>query len=152
MKQLLLTTCLLAALHTAAFAQPHTTPPSRVTLNLFRAPSTGLEYRVGWFGGRVSFHAGYYPTVIKREGKNRSTHFIAIGNTFYFKPEGSTFYTASSYAISLSGGWKDSWLNEVGYKWQISPRWAFRGGAVLLVTGDYKEVRLNPTLGFGMSL
>jgi hypothetical protein len=118
-KTLLTNTLLLAAgllVLTAplAVAQTGASPSSRLSLNLFRAPSTGLEYRTPWLGERVGFHGGFYPTIFKRDGRDRPTSFVSLGATFYAVPEGSTAYATVAYGISLTDGWDDSLFNVAG--------------------------------------
>lgn len=118
-----------------------------LTLTVFRSPATGLEYRIG----HVSAYAGFYPTIFQRDGKARNTNFIRLGVMVYRRPTASSFYISSSYAISLTDGWDNSILNEIGYRWQVSRRFDVRGGGVVLVTERFDEVRLNPSIGFGYS-
>src|SRR5688572_29131765 len=70
------------------------------SINGFRNPSVGLEYRYQSF----SIHGGYYPTAFEA-GVN--TNFAKAGVTHWFLPVGkkenpSSFYSTVAYARGLS--------------------------------------------------
>ncbi len=118
----------------------------RVSVNVFRAPSTGLDYRIS---DHASAHAGLYPTVLRVRGERENVNFIRLGGTFWMRPAGSGFYFSPGIALSLErGDWDHSFANEIGYHRQLGDRWSARLGALLLSTVDLESSRINPTIGF----
>jgi hypothetical protein len=131
----------------ALSAQEATTPrlDRRLSLNLFRAPSTGVDYRLS---RRTSVHAGFYPTVLMIQGEREQVNLVRLGATFWLRPTGSTFYFSTGVALSLERAvWSDSFANEVGYSQRLGDRWSARLGANLLTTMNLERSRLNPTIG-----
>lgn len=122
-----------------------------VSLNGFRNPSVGAEYRYK----RVSIHAGYYPTVFE---SGVTTEFIKAGLTYWFLPVGnadnpSSFYSTVSFARGLTRDYKDkdAGIAEVGFRWMAWRGLNLRiGVAVLGAKGE--SVKVNPTPGFSYSL
>ena len=130
-----------------ARAQSSATPPPgvRLTVNVFRAPVTGIEIRRGHMAG----YAGFYSTVIPQDGRNRTVSFARFGATYFLTPEGSSFYASPGVGISLTDGWQNSYLMETGYRRRVTDRLEARAGAVLLANWRLAEVRLNPAIGLG---
>ncbi len=117
----------------------------RVSVNVFRAPSTGLDYRIS---DHVSAHAGLYPTVLRVHGERENVNFVRLGGTFWLRPTGSGFYLSPGIALSLErGDWDHSFANELGYHQQLGARWSVRLGALVLSTVDLERSRINPTIG-----
>jgi hypothetical protein len=125
-----------------------------ISVNGFRNPSVGLEYRYR----RLSVHAGYYPTIISQngEGANVTTSFIRTGLTYWFLPiysnkkEPSSFYVSASYVRGLDRDWKghNGLLSEAGFRWMVWKGLNIRLGVAVL-TGANHETKVNPTPGVG---
>lgn len=116
----------------------------RLSVNVFRAPSTGLDYRMGDHG---SVHAGFYPTVLRIEGERENVNLVRLGGTFWLRT-GSGPYLSSGVALSLErAAWGHSFANELGWHQNFGSRWAARLGAIVLTTTDLERSRLNPTVG-----
>jgi hypothetical protein len=78
-----------------AFAQ-HRLSRNELSINGFRAPSIGLEFR----HRAVSVHAGYYVTNFT---PNTTTQFLKTGLTGYFLPVGRRENPSSFYASVCAG-------------------------------------------------
>lgn len=115
---------------------------SGLHLTIFRSPATGVE----WRSGHAGIHAGFYPTILTRDGTSANTNFIRAGATYYAKPDGSTLYVTASAMFSLDRDWKHGALTEAGYRLKVYRTLHGRLGAAVLTTID-GEVRLNPTIG-----
>lgn len=120
------------------------------SINGFRNPSVGLEYRMK----QMSVHAGYYPTAFK-PGIN--TNFIKVGTTFWFLPVGnkenpSSFYAGANYLRGLSQDYegKNAMGIEAGFRWMVWKGLNFRIGAIA-VAGGGESVKINPTPGISYS-
>jgi hypothetical protein len=128
-----------------------------ISLNGFRNPSVGLEYRYK----RFSVHAGYYPTIIStnEQGESETTSFIRTGISYWFLPVYSTrhapssFYVSASYVRGLDQDWenKNGLLTEVGFKWVVWKGLNLRFGAAMLA-GPGQKVKINPTPGISYSI
>jgi hypothetical protein len=117
----------------------------RFSVNLFRAPSTGVDYR---FVSHASAHVGLYPTVLSLQGEREQINFIRVGGTYWLRPAASGFYFSTGVAWSLERHlWGHSLANEVGYHQQLGARWGARLGANLLTAVEGMRSRLNPTIG-----
>lgn len=117
-----------------------------ISINAFRNPSIGLEYRYHQF----SVHAGYYPTNFT---SNVTTHFLRTGATFWFIPIGKTeipssFYSSASYlrGFNLDYENKNAIGLEVGFRWVIWKGLNVRLGAHTLFS-EGQSVKFNPTPG-----
>ncbi len=135
-------------------------------LNGFRAPSIGLEYRVGM----ISLHGGAYPTIINDDGlrdTEGTTWFAKVGFTLWFLPlpimgdERSSFYAGASYLNDFAAnGWGHSAQVETGFRWVLFHGLFLRLGASALYApgrtcaGDCStlKVRPNPGLGWAIAL
>jgi hypothetical protein len=121
-----------------------------LSLNGFRNPSIGLEYRIG----HVSVHAGYYLTVLEF----RETYsFLKTGLTFWalpvdHKPIPSSFYAGVSYLRGNNFEYKnkDALGMEAGFRWMIWKGFNLRIGAILLASKGL-DLRMNPTPGISYS-
>ncbi len=119
----------------------------RVTLTIFRSPGTGVQISKG----HLAAFAGYYPTVIKRDGEQRNTNFLRVGIAAYAKPNDRTSpYTSLSFAPSLTKGWSNSVLADVGVRQRFGSRYSGQLGAAVLYAPHTKQTRLNPTVGLGV--
>jgi hypothetical protein len=128
-----------------------------ISLNGFRNPSIGLEYRYK----RFSIHAGYYPTIISKNesGQSETTSFIRTGVSYWFLPVYSTrhapssFYVSASYVRGLDQEWrgKNGVLSEVGFKWVVWKGLNLRFGVAMLA-GPGQKVKVNPTPGISYSI
>jgi hypothetical protein len=142
----------LLAVPSVAFAQTASSPsaPSsdswRVTLTVFRSPGTGLQLSKG----HLAVFAGHYPTVIQREGEQRTTHFVRMGAAYYVAPSATTSpYASLSIAPSLTDGWSTSGLADVGVRRMFSRRYSGQLGVAMLHAPGMNATRVNPTIGFG---
>lgn len=157
----LFTLVLVLAAAPSAFAQPSrlspaapladappAAPPLSMSLTVFRNPATGVEVRYG----ALAAHAGYYPTIIPRDGKNRNTEFVRLGAAAFLRERGVSPYLAASYLVSLTDGWADSVLLEGGALAPVYRGFGVRLGAALLVPTDGERVRVNPTIGASLRL
>jgi hypothetical protein len=115
-----------------------------LSINGFRNPSIGLEYRYQ----RVSFHTGYYITAFE---SGVTTQFLKVGTTFWFLPIGkrenpSSFYVSASYLRGLNLDYKNTNAASVdlGFRWLVWQGLQFRLG-VIAVFAEGKEVKINPT-------
>jgi len=119
----------------------------RVTLTIFRSPGTGLQISKGHLAAFVV----HYPTVIKRDGEQRNTNFLRVGLAAYAKPDDRTSpYASLSFAPSLTRGWSNSMLAEVGVRQRFGSRYKGQLGAAVLYAPHTKQTRLNPTIGLGV--
>jgi hypothetical protein len=155
---LLIFLCLAASAQTSVSSKTKI-PFSKheLSLNGFRNPSIGMEYRYK----RFSVHAGYYPTIISKneQGKNETTSFIRTGISYWFLPVYSTrhapssFYVSTSYVRGLDQDWKpkNGVLSEVGFKWVVWKGLNLRFGAAMLA-GPGQKVKINPTPGISYSI
>lgn len=121
------------------------------SINGFRNPSIGLEYRVKL----ISIHAGYYPTAFK---SGIYTNFIKAGATFWFltvgkKENPSSFYAGANYLRGLNQDYKDENAIgvEAGFRWMVWRGLNVRIGAIA-VAGVGKSVKINPTPGISYSI
>lgn len=143
-------TALLAAtfaIPAAASAQSAPQPERGLYLTMFRSPSTGLELRAG----RGAVHAGYYPTVLGRDGARATVGFVRAGVTYYARPSGATPYVSPSLVVSLDRQWRGGALTEAGVRGRLYRRLNGRLGVAVLTTTD-REVRVNPTVGLDVKL
>lgn len=108
-----------------------------ISLNGFRNPSIGLEYRYR----KVSVHAGYYLTNFT---SGTTTEFVKTGFSYWFLPLGqkeqpSSFYAGASYLRGLTREYEDQNALgvEAGFRWMIWKGLNFRIGAIgwLLIAG-----------------
>lgn len=153
--RLLLCAALIASLPPSAGAQSPALQPAstiasgdwRVTVTLFRSPGTGLQISRGHLAAFVA----HYPTVIKRDGEQRGTQFIRIGVAAYGRPDARTSpYASLSYAPSLTKGWANSTLFDVGARQRFGNRYSGQLGAAVLYAPQSKQTRFNPTVGLGV--
>jgi hypothetical protein len=135
------------AVDNAPVAPPHAAHAWHVTLTIFRSPGTGLQIAKGHFAAFVA----HYPTIIKRDGEQRNTNFVRIGVAAYAKPEARTSpYASLSFAPSLTKGWSNSLLADVGARQRFGARYSAQLGAALLYAPASRQTRLNPTVGLGV--
>lgn len=123
------------------------------SVNFFRAPSIGGEYRYE----RVSIHGGYYVTNFE---PGITTKFYKVGVGYWFLPtqlvssaeQPSSFYTYLSYGkgINLEYKNKDTIMYEVGYRFMIWRGFSFRFGLIAL-SAKGESTELNPTPGISYS-
>ncbi|WP_338870125.1 hypothetical protein WBJ53_21925 [Spirosoma sp. SC4-14] len=123
---------------------------NEITINAFRNPSIGLEYR----RNHVSVHAGYYITALTA---GVTTKFAKTGVTYWFlavnrRENPSSFYASASYLRGLNLEYKDqnAFSAEVGFRWMVWQGLNIRLG-VLALAAEGKEVRINPTPGISYS-
>ncbi len=146
-KKILLGSLLLAA--SAGFAQSRFSQ-QEVSINGFRNPSIGLEYRYRL----VSVHAGFYPTNFE---PNTTTRFLKTGVTLWFLPVGkrenpSSFYAQGSYLRGLNRDYEDANAAslDIGFRWMVWQGLHVRLGIIGLLAKD-KDLKTNPTPGIGYS-
>lgn len=133
---------------TALSAQNGLRSTQELSLNGFRNPSIGLEYRYHL----ISIHAGFYPTNFE---SGITTTFIRSGATLWLLPVGkkaipSSFYVSASYLRGLSRDYKneDALISELGFRWMIWKGLHLRIGAAMLAA-DGHAPKFNPTPGIG---
>jgi hypothetical protein len=121
-----------------------------LSINLFRSPSIGLEYR--WRA--LSVHAGAYPTIVEpgARGISGTTLFLRTGlraDLWTFHPTSagrSALFADVSYVRGLNDGWRNGLLTELGVRLRIWSGLEARLGAALLLAEGHRP-RLNPTPG-----
>jgi hypothetical protein len=146
MKTVTLATLLLIS--TLATAQRF--PRNEISINGFRNPSIGLEYR----RSHVSVHAGYYITNFT---PNVTTQFAKTGLTYWFLPIGrrenpSSFYASVSYLRGLNRDYEqeNAGAAEAGFRWMVWRGLNLRLGVIALAS-DGKDIQINPTPGISYS-
>jgi hypothetical protein len=145
----------LTALVLATIALPHvalsqtSSKPreSGIYLTIFRSPSTGVEVRSGHVAGNV----GFYPTVLRKDGKRDNANFIRLGGSYYLKDRGSSVYVSPSVVFSLDKDWEHGALTELGFRGTLYRALRGRVGVGVLTTID-GYVRVNPTVGMDVKL
>lgn len=148
MLKLLLASLLL--LPFAAAAQSRFTT-DEISVNGFRNPSIGLEYR----HGAVSAHAGYYVTNFT---SGVTTRFVKTGLTAWVLPVGkaqpvpSSFYVGASYLRGLNRDYKgqNAAAVEAGFRWMVWRGLNLRIGAIALAAKG-EGIKVNPTPGISYS-
>jgi hypothetical protein len=115
-----------------------------ISINAFRNPSIGLEYRYRF----ISVHTGYYVTNFE---SNITTEFLKSGATFWFLPVGkrenpSSFYAQASYLRGLTRDYKDTNAAsiDVGFRLMIWKGFQTRLGIIALFA-EGKDTKINPT-------
>ena len=141
-----LVVAMIAAPHVAT-AQTSKSRESGIYLTVFRSPSTGVEVRSGHAAGNL----GFYPTVLRRDGKRDNANFIRLGGSYYLNDRGSSLYVSPSIVFSLDKGWKHGALTELGLRGTLYRALSGRLGAGVLTTID-GQVRVNPTVGMDLKL
>ena len=147
MKTAIVSLFLLASL--ATFAQ-NRFDSRELSVNGFRNPSIGLEYRVN----HLSAHAGYYLTNFE---SGITTEFLKMGVTYWFLPVDqkeipSSFYAGASYLRGLTRDYenKNGVALEAGFRWMIWKGLNFRIGAIALAAPG-ESIKINPTPGLSYS-
>lgn len=147
MKQFI--TALLVLVSTAAFSQKQLSK-NEFSINGFRSPSMGLEYRYQ----NISVHAGYYITAFE---KGKTTKFFKAGVTAWFLPVGkkenpSSFYAGASYMRGLNLNYKseNALGMEGGFRWMVWKGLNARIGAIGVVAKG-QSAKLNPAGGISYS-
>ncbi|WP_310559711.1 hypothetical protein [Flavobacterium sp.] len=147
MKHLIIVLSVLAS--TAAFSQSKFSK-NEFSINGFRNPSVGLEYR----HQNVSVHAGYYVTAFE---SGVTTKFIKTGATLWFLPVGkkqnpSSFYAGASYlrGLNLDYEKENAVAVEAGFRWMVWKGLNVRIG-VIGVAANGHDVKINPTPGISYS-
>ncbi len=148
MKQLFFSILLLVS--ASAFAQK-TFSKNELSVNGFRNPSIGLEYR----HQHISVHAGYYITAFE---SGVTTKFLKTGLTAWFLPVGkkenpSSFYAGVSYLRGLNLDYKDENAlgMEAGFRWMVWKGLNLRIG-VIGVAAKGHDFKINPTPGISYSV
>jgi hypothetical protein len=115
-----------------------------ISLNGFRNPSIGLEYRYQ----RVSIHLGYYLTNFE---SGITWKFAKLGATYWFLPVGkqenpSSFYLQAAYLRGLNRDYKNqnAVSLDLGFRWMIWRGLQTRLGVIALYS-EGKKVKINPT-------
>lgn len=145
MKQVII--AVLTLVSTSAFAQKLS--KNEFSINGFRNPSIGLEYR----HRQVSVHAGYYITAFE---KGVTTKFFKAGMTAWFLPVGKkenpSFYAGVSYLRGTNLDYKDvSALGmEAGFRWMVYKGLNLRIGAIGVAAKGH-DLKINPTPGISYS-
>ena len=121
------------------------------SINGFRNPSIGLEYR----HKNVSVHAGYYITAFE---KDITTKFFKAGATVWFLPVGkkenpSSFYAGASYLRGINLDYKNenAVAMEAGFRWMVWKGLNVRIGAIGVAAKGH-DFKINPTPGISYSI
>ncbi|WP_082115826.1 DUF4386 domain-containing protein [Hymenobacter terrenus] len=124
--------------------------PREISVNGFRNPSLGLEYRYQ----HVSVHAGYYPTNFT---SGRTTSFLKTGLTLWFLPVGrqanpSSFYASGSYLRGVDREYeaKNGVAVDIGFRWMVWKGLNLRLGIIGLKAPG-RDLEINPTPGISYS-
>lgn len=140
---------LLVLVSATSFAQSRY-PKHELSVNGFRNPSIGVEYR----RSHLSVHAGYYMTAFE---SGITTKFLKTGVTAWFLPvekkeNPSSFYAGVSYLRGINRDYKNQNAvgMEAGFKWMIWKGLNLRLGAIALAAKDH-DVKINPTPGISYS-
>ncbi len=122
---------------------------TELRLTVFRNPATGLELK----HARIGVFVGFYPTILRRTAADemRNTNWIRTGVSVWSHSTGPALYASVSAMVSLTDGWKNGVLFDVGGRYPIGERFAGRLGVAVLQTTD-KLTRVNPTVGFDIPL
>jgi len=149
MKQLIFSALLLIS--TATVFSQSKFANNELSVNAFRNPSIGLEFR----HQHVSIHAGYYTTAFQ---PGEYTNFVKTGLTYWFLPVDkkeipSSFYAGASYMRGLTRDYtnKNAAAVETGFRWMIWKGLNVRLG-VLAVTAKGQEIKINPTPGISYAI
>lgn len=142
-------TAVLVLVSTAVFSQKQLSK-NEFSINGFRSPSIGLEYR----HKSISVHTGYYITAFE-EGV--TTKFFKAGATVWFLPVGkkenpSSFYAGASYLRGLNLDYKNvnAVSAEAGFRWMIWKGLNERIGAISVASKGH-DVEINPAGGISYS-
>lgn len=112
-------------------------------INAFRNPSIGMELKFK----HVSFHAGYYTTIISKnsEGENVATGFIRIGETAWLTKH---VYVSASYLYGLDRERKkkSGSIFESGVQAKLFSQVYFRLGVAVIPSKTF-GTKVNPTPG-----
>lgn len=133
------------------FSQDDKISGRELSVNGFRAPSIGMEYRVA----AVSLHFGYYITAFD---PGITTKFAKVGLSVWFLSSGkeplpSSFYASVSFLRGLNLDYeRDNAVSfETGYRWMAWKGLNFRLGAIAVVSPGH-TLKINPTPAVGYSL
>lgn len=122
--------------------------PQRLTLNLFRNPSIGAEYRTG----NLAFHLGAYTTIISQneQGESVATWFVKAGATYWAT---EFYYVSASYLYGLNNDWQNrsGVMVDTGLQATVLERVHFRLGVAALFSQGHSP-RLNPTPGVSVDM
>lgn len=147
MKILLLASSLVCATYARAEPSPAAASKGRITLNGFRMPSIGPEYRLGDF----SWHAGMYPTIVSKDddGVNETTWFGRSGLTWWPL---SFLFVDVSYLYGLNKDYRNdhAFIFNPGLQYRFLEIVVLRLGVAALASPGH-EVRINPTPGAGLT-
>jgi hypothetical protein len=121
-----------------------------LSINGFRNPSIGLEYRYQ----QVSIHGGYYITNFTQ---NTTTQFVKAGISYWFLPMDkkeipSSFYAGASYLRGINRDYegKNAFAAEAGFRWMIWKGLNLRLGVIALAAKG-ERLKINPTPGISYS-
>lgn len=118
-----------------------------VTLTIFRSPGTGIQVSKGHLAAFI----GHYPTGFRRDGAVHGFQFIRMGAAYYASPASvNSAYASLSFAKSLTDGWDNSGLLDIGMRHMFNDRYSGQFGAAALRAHPSGETRVNPTAGFGV--
>lgn len=148
MKQTIFAVALLASL--TGYSQTKF-PQQEISINGFRNPSIGLEYRYR----QISVHGGYY---ITNFSSGITTKFVKAGLTYWFLPTDnkqipSSFYAGASYLRGLNLDYKNQTALgiETGFRWMAWKGLNLRIGGIAIFANGQKP-RFNPTPGISYSI
>jgi hypothetical protein len=117
------------------------------SLNGFRNPSVGLEYRKGDY----SVHAGYYSTILRDPGSARSeaSGFARVGATRWFDDR---WYVSASALRGVDGprDGRNFVIVEAGAQVRPHPKVALRLGVAVIPAAHGFKTKVNPTPGVSL--
>lgn len=117
------------------------------SFNTFRNPSIGVEYR----DGALSYHAGYYTTILRDPGSRRSeaSGFSRLGVTFWLDDR---WYASLSHLRGLDGprDGRDFAIVEAGYQHRLGDTVSVRLGVAVIPAAHGFRTKVNPTPGLSL--
>ncbi|TAE50008.1 MAG: hypothetical protein EAZ89_12980 [Bacteroidetes bacterium] len=121
-----------------------------LSINGFRNPSIGLEYRYRF----VSVHGGLYLTNFVA---GETTRFLKTGATFWFLPVGkrenpSSFYLQLSYLRGLNRAYakENAFSPDLGFRWMVWKGLNLRVGAVGVFGKGKSSILWTPGIGYAV--
>lgn len=118
------------------------------SINGFRNPAIGLEYREG----PVSVHGGLYLTNFV---SGQTTRFVKAGVTLWFlpvgkKPNPSSFYLQMSYLRGLNRAYanENAFSPDLGFRWMVWKGLNLRVGVVGVFGRDKASILWTPGISW----
>lgn len=119
------------------------------SVNTFRNPSIGIEYR----SGDYSFHTGYYTTILRDRGDaaGEASGFIRTGVTRWIDDR---YYVSLSHLRGVDGArdGRDFAIVDAGVQFRPWPRVGVRLGVALIPAAHGFARKVNPTPGVNIEV